>query len=402
MSSRFLACITPTTSLDEPIDANHGENTSCDSRPDLQRLKSFTCQLKQLASKVTASAYKLSCSRPCTASVYDQEAAQAVQHRAAPAVVSEDTPRDFHSGQLSLPSPRYHYSINPLKEDESTAPSCTAVLHGSSMADHKHHSKKNWTQYRSQEKRSSEQVGRNWVAVRAAGAEQYSKVSHSNMGHVGGPCLPGKEWFSQVELGVFITFVTLSNGCNAFKRIRFSRDIFSKKEAESWWTENGNRVRAIYNVPPFQQTVTNDRISSSEDEMSGASAYATPAYSPRGLICVLSRGDSMKSSGKRFSNVEVLALRDDTGTIKAAAVTDDRPDESEARESDECGENTCDERDENSWVEEDVPGVYLTLMNLPGGGRDLKRVRFSREKFTEKQAKIWWDENRSRIHMQYI
>lgn len=69
-------------------------------------------------------------------------------------------------------------------------------------------------------------MGRNGVGVRAAGAEQYSKVSHSNMGHMGGPhmggpCLPGKEWFSQVELGVFITFVTLSNGCNAFKRIRF-------------------------------------------------------------------------------------------------------------------------------------------------------------------------------------
>ncbi|KAH8971628.1 hypothetical protein BDL97_02G153300 [Sphagnum fallax] len=401
MSSRFLACIAPTTSSDEPIDSNHGENTSCDSRPDLQRLKSFTCQLKELASKVTASAYKLSCSKPCTASVYDQEAAQAVQYRAAPAVVSEYTPRDVHSGEFSLPSPRYHYPINPLKEDESTAPSCTAVLHGSSMADRKHHSKKNWTQYRSQEKRSSEQVGRNGVGVRAAGAEQYSKVSHSNMGRMGGPCLPGKEWFSQVELGVFITFVTLSNGCNAFKRIRFSRDIFSKKEAESWWTENGNRVRAIYNVPPFQHTVTNDRISSSEDETSGASAYATPAYSPRGSQ-VLSRGDSMKSSRKGFSSAEVLALRDGTGTIKAAAVTDDRPDESEARESDECSENTCDERDENSWVEEDVPGVYLTLMNLPGGRRDLKRVRFSREKFTEKQAKIWWDENRSRIHMQYM
>lgn len=26
----------------------------------------------------------------------------------------------------------------------------------------------------------------------------------------------------------------------------------------------------------------------------------------------------------------------------------------------------------------------------------------SREKFTEKQAKIWWDENCGRIHMQYI
>ncbi len=84
----------------------------------------------------------------------------------------------------------------------------------------------------------------------------------------------------------------------------------------------------------------------------------------------------MKSSRKGFSSAEVLALRDGTGTIKAAAVTDYRPDESEARESDECSENTCDERDENSWVEEDVPGVYLTLVNLPGGRRDLKRVRF--------------------------
>jgi hypothetical protein len=84
----------------------------------------------------------------------------------------------------------------------------------------------------------------------------------------------------------------------------------------------------------------------------------------------------MKSCRKGFGSVEVLALRDGTGTIKAATVTDDRPDEAEACESDECGENTCEERDENSWVEEDVPGVYLTLMNLPGGGRDLKRVRF--------------------------
>jgi len=36
-----------------------------------------------------------------------------------------------------------------------------------------------------------------------------------------GAGVPGTEWFSQVELGVFITFVTLSNGCNALKRIRF-------------------------------------------------------------------------------------------------------------------------------------------------------------------------------------
>jgi hypothetical protein len=32
---------------------------------------------------------------------------------------------------------------------------------------------------------------------------------------------PGTEWFSQVELGVFVTFIALSNGGNALKRIRF-------------------------------------------------------------------------------------------------------------------------------------------------------------------------------------
>jgi len=31
---------------------------------------------------------------------------------------------------------------------------------------------------------------------------------------------------------------------------------------------------------------------------------------------------------------------------------------------------------ETEWVEQDEPGVYITLTTLPGGGRDLKRVRF--------------------------
>jgi hypothetical protein len=48
-----------------------------------------------------------------------------------------------------------------------------------------------------------------------------------------------------------------------------SRDIFSKKEAESWWAENGNRVRAVYNVPAFERSSTNDHqaTSSSEEEV---------------------------------------------------------------------------------------------------------------------------------------
>jgi hypothetical protein len=46
-----------------------------------------------------------------------------------------------------------------------------------------------------------------------------------------------------------------------------SREIFSKTEAESWWTENGNRIRAMYNALPFEQTAeTNEPASCSDEE----------------------------------------------------------------------------------------------------------------------------------------
>ncbi|KAL2238572.1 UNVERIFIED_CONTAM: PH, RCC1 and FYVE domains-containing protein 1 [Sesamum indicum] len=58
-------------------------------------------------------------------------------------------------------------------------------------------------------------------------------------------------------------------------------------------------------------------------------------------------------------------------------------------------------RTENEWVEQDEPGVYITLTSLPGGLKDLKRVRFSRKRFSEKQAEQWWAENRARVYEQY-
>jgi len=56
---------------------------------------------------------------------------------------------------------------------------------------------------------------------------------------------------------------------------------------------------------------------------------------------------------------------------------------------------------EAEWVEQDEPGVYITLTSLPGGGKDLKRVRFSRKRFSENEAEQWWAENRLRVHEQY-
>ncbi|KAL5799288.1 hypothetical protein ACOSQ3_032350 [Xanthoceras sorbifolium] len=55
----------------------------------------------------------------------------------------------------------------------------------------------------------------------------------------------------------------------------------------------------------------------------------------------------------------------------------------------------------DEWVEQDETGVYITLVALPGGVKDLKRVRFSRKRFSEKQAEHWWATNRARVYQQY-
>ncbi|XP_071706511.1 PH, RCC1 and FYVE domains-containing protein 1-like isoform X2 [Rutidosis leptorrhynchoides] len=56
---------------------------------------------------------------------------------------------------------------------------------------------------------------------------------------------------------------------------------------------------------------------------------------------------------------------------------------------------------DDEWVEQDEPGVYITFTSLPEGTKDLKRVRFSRKRFSEKQAEKWWAENRTRVYQQY-
>ncbi|XP_047974656.1 PH, RCC1 and FYVE domains-containing protein 1-like [Salvia hispanica] len=60
-----------------------------------------------------------------------------------------------------------------------------------------------------------------------------------------------------------------------------------------------------------------------------------------------------------------------------------------------------DSHDENELVEQDEPGVYITFTSLPGGLKDLRRVRFSRKRFTEKQAAQWWTENQARVYERY-
>ncbi|KAF2294334.1 hypothetical protein GH714_009384 [Hevea brasiliensis] len=56
---------------------------------------------------------------------------------------------------------------------------------------------------------------------------------------------------------------------------------------------------------------------------------------------------------------------------------------------------------EAEWIEQYEPDVYITLVALRDGTRDLKRVRFSRRRFTEQQAETWWSENRENVYEKY-
>ncbi|KAM7507875.1 hypothetical protein LguiA_018328 [Lonicera macranthoides] len=56
---------------------------------------------------------------------------------------------------------------------------------------------------------------------------------------------------------------------------------------------------------------------------------------------------------------------------------------------------------EAEWIEQYEPGVYITLVALQDGTRDLKRVRFSRRRFGEHQAETWWSENREKVYERY-
>ena len=52
---------------------------------------------------------------------------------------------------------------------------------------------------------------------------------------------------------------------------------------------------------------------------------------------------------------------------------------------------------EREGVTEVAPGVYITVSEAADGTRELKRVRFSRRKFTDVAAQQWWEQNRASV-----
>ncbi|XP_024316784.1 PH, RCC1 and FYVE domains-containing protein 1 isoform X3 [Brachypodium distachyon] len=57
--------------------------------------------------------------------------------------------------------------------------------------------------------------------------------------------------------------------------------------------------------------------------------------------------------------------------------------------------------DSNGVVEQIERGVYVTIVTSPSGNKGIKRIRFSRKHFGEKEAQKWWEANESRVFKKY-
>lgn len=201
-----------------------------------------------------------------------------------------------------------------------------------------------------------------------------------------------KEWIAQVEPGVQITFVSLPTGGNDLKRIRFSRDMFDKWQAQRWWGENYDRIMELYNVQRFNKQALNTPGRSEDGRDSNYSRLGSAIESP--MMTPATNKDWPPSNYHKPSGSTGFP-KGDMSYMDASRTTTDSRDEASLSVSNAS-------EMESEWIEQDEPGVYITIRQLVDGTRELRRVRFSREKFGEVHAKLWWEQNRERIQSQYL
>nr|CAB3485650.1 unnamed protein product [Digitaria exilis] len=271
-----------------------------------------------------------------------------------------------------------------------------------------------------------------------------------------------REWTAQVEPGVQITFGTITTGGNDLKRIRFSREMFNKWEAQRWWGENYDRIVELYNVVTFsgRQQGCSTPVSSVDDSVMRESSYShggstsrgspitTPLAPPppppaaskemitRSISCKQAMAGSSSAPSpyaaaapstraayypsaavpdpsdhvwahhfNMLNNSSAAAMA--AGTSSAAMMGPSSYDPSRATTSsrDEAASvslSNVSDMEGTEWIEEDEPGVCLTIRELGDGTRELRRIRFSRERFGQERAKVWWEQNRERIQAEYL
>ncbi|KAL6008570.1 hypothetical protein ACLOJK_034083 [Asimina triloba] len=243
-----------------------------------------------------------------------------------------------------------------------------------------------------------------------------------------------KEWIAQVEPGVQITFLSLPQGGNDLKRIRFSREMFNKWEAQRWWGENYDRIMELYNVQRFNRQALPTPPRSEDERESyysriGSSSRESPATPPLGKerlprncyrvaaggsgggmnMVMMIPSDSSEYGSRQHhvpprSGSSIYGYGGGGGGVSKAETSsaDASRTTTSSRDEASISISNVSDVDTREWVEQDEPGVYITIRALPDGTRELRRVRFSRERFGEVHAKLWWEQNRERIQSQYL
>ncbi|KAM7252170.1 hypothetical protein ACFE04_024053 [Oxalis oulophora] len=191
-----------------------------------------------------------------------------------------------------------------------------------------------------------------------------------------------KEWMAQVEPGVHITFVSLPNGGNDLKRIRFSREMFNKWQAQRWWGENYDRIMELYNVQRFNRQALSTPPRSEDDQRDSNYSRLTSArespmakdwtprhhYRPPSNKGYYPPDHYDQGGGNQHYGAGPSAYGGtQPSSMDASRTTTSSRDEPSMSVSSEV---------ENEWVEQDEPGVYITIRQLADGTRELRRVRF--------------------------
>lgn len=200
-----------------------------------------------------------------------------------------------------------------------------------------------------------------------------------------------KEWVAEVEPGVDVTFLSLPDGGNDLKRIRFNREIFDKWQARVWWGENFDRLRELYNVRSFNSQALSTALPS-EDEQREAS-YSMHETGSGSNVAAWENNDQMV--GNQYFNPSGFTMGEGSSSnqnMHAALRSSSMNEISFSNSSDPDSE----------WIEQVEPGIFVTVRQYPDGNNELRRIKFSRQRFGDAEARKWWDENRDRLREQYL
>nr|VDD01177.1 unnamed protein product [Brassica rapa] len=198
----------------------------------------------------------------------------------------------------------------------------------------------------------------------------------------------------------------------------FCHEMFDKWDAQKWWGENFEKVMELYNVQQLnQQSVPVPTAPPrSKDESCSKNSPETPPLNKecpgrKGLLAANQARTQTQSRYHRDSSglattpnlSSISGTRTETSSVDMSARSS-----GSSREEEEDGDYSMEVSVSNAsdmeteWVEQDEDGVYITIRALPDGTRELRRVRFSRDRFGEINARLWWEENRAWIQQQYL